>query len=78
MFRKTDITVSSEILCTFTESYHRFRNTFQLKMIHWLVLQYVKSMLQYTFLYKQLGSGLSPQSCLFFKVFGAESCLAVA
>ena len=30
------------------------------------------------FFYKQLGSGLSPDSCLYFKAFGVQSCLMVA
>ena len=40
------------------------------------VLQSFRHML--VFFYKQLGSGLSPQSSLYFKVFGTQSCLMVA
>ena len=31
-----------------------------------------------TFFYKQLGSGFSPESCLYFQVFGVQSCLMIA
>ena len=32
----------------------------------------------YTFFYKQLASGFSPQSCLYFQGFGPQRCLMVS
>ena len=42
------------------------------------VVLYLKIKMQkqvYTFLYKQLGSGFSPQSCLYFQILGGSMLL---
>ena len=44
---------------------------FEQQKLGLLVFQQRKVLLEHT--YKQLGSGLSPQSCICFQVFGAES-----